>query len=63
MRAIHLAIALIVFSVAAVAQKKLPVTEWANRLKDDSKSQVLQHYTVYYDITKIDSASKIQGCS
>src|SRR5262245_15079846 len=61
MRAIHLILVFSLFSLYASAQKKLPIDEWVNRLKDDSKSQVAKHYTVYYDITKIDSASKIRA--
>jgi tetratricopeptide (TPR) repeat protein len=61
MRAIHLIITFICFSLYADAQKKLTVDEWVNRLKDESKQQVIKHYTVYYDITKLDSASKIRA--
>lgn len=61
MRAIRLAITFIVCSLVAVAQKKLPVEEWVNRLKDESSKQVTKHYAVYYDISKIDSVSKIRA--
>ncbi|NCU02708.1 MAG: hypothetical protein GXC73_01875 [Chitinophagaceae bacterium] len=47
--------------MCTAAQKKLPVAEWVSRLQDESKQQVTKHYTVYYDITKIDSASKIRA--
>ncbi|WP_008587807.1 tetratricopeptide repeat protein [Niabella soli] len=39
----------------------LPVSDWVKRLEDNSKSQVIRHYSVYYDITKIDSASRIRA--
>lgn len=39
------------------------VDEWVNRLKDESKQQVIKHYTVYYDITKLDSLSKLKAAT
>lgn len=60
MRASFFITAYIFCSLDIIAQN-LPVDEWANRLKDESKTQVTKHYTVYYDSTKIDSASKIKA--
>lgn len=61
MRAIHLVIVFILFSLHAIAQK-LPVEEWVNRLKDESKTQVIKHYSVYYDLAnKFDSASRVRA--
>ena len=61
MKAIHLVIVFILFSLHAIAQK-LPVEEWVNRLKDESKTQVIKHYSVYYDLAnKFDSASRVRA--
>lgn len=61
MRVIHLIALFILCSLYAVAQN-LPVEEWVNRLKDESKTQVIKHYAVYYDLAnKFDSASRVRA--
>ncbi|SDC62361.1 tetratricopeptide repeat protein [Niabella drilacis] len=60
MRAISLVIFFIECSFFSMGQD-LPVSDWVKRLNDNSKSQVIKHYSVYYDITKIDSASRVKA--
>jgi tetratricopeptide (TPR) repeat protein len=62
MRASHLILVFIFFSLSTLAQK-YDVNKWVELLKDDSKSQYIGHYRVYLDITKIDSASKIRAAT
>ncbi|RXK57588.1 hypothetical protein ESA94_20535 [Lacibacter luteus] len=63
MKVAQLISACLLITLCAAAQKKLPIDEWVNRLKDESKQQVAKHYSVYYDITKIDSTSKIKAAT
>jgi len=58
MRAIQLIIFFILCSLYSAAQNP-KIDDWVSRLKDESKSQVIKHYTVYYELTKLDSVSKI----
>lgn len=61
MRTFRLIIAFTIYSLHAVAQQ-LPIEEWVNRLKDESKTQVIKHYTIYYDLAgKFDSASRVRA--
>lgn len=60
MKATNLILVFVFYCLCASAQTPT-VNDWVNRLKDKSKSQVISHYTVYYDITKIDSASRIKA--
>jgi len=60
MQAIPLVIFFALCSFFSTGQD-LPVADWVKRLDDNSKTQVIRHYSVYYDITKIDSASKIKA--
>jgi tetratricopeptide (TPR) repeat protein len=62
MRAIHLILVFILFSLSSAAQT-YDVNKWVGLLKDDSRSQYISHYRVYLDITKIDSASKIRAAT
>lgn len=50
-----------VCSLHAISQN-LPIIEWVNRLKDESPTQVIKHYTIYYDLaSKFDSASRVRA--
>ncbi len=61
MRALHLIVFFVLCSLHAIAQN-LPVEDWINRLKDEGKTQVIQHYSVYYDLAgKFDSASRVRA--
>lgn len=61
MKVLHLLILFILCMLHAITQS-LPVEEWVNHLKDESKTQVIQHYTVYYDLaSKFDSASRVRA--
>jgi hypothetical protein len=53
MRVTRLIITFILFSLYSAAQKPT-LNDWVNRLNDESKQQVIKHYTVYYDITKLE---------
>jgi hypothetical protein len=39
------------------------VDSWVERLKDNSKSQFISHYSIYRDIAKLDSVVKIKSAN
>jgi hypothetical protein len=61
MKTLYLIVISILYALHAITQN-LPVEEWVNRLKDESKTQAIQHYSVYYDLaSKFDSASRVRA--
>jgi hypothetical protein len=53
---------LLLYSLFGIGQK-IPFDDWVELLKDNSNSQFKNHYFIYLQIQKLDTASRIKAAA